>query len=181
VVLISSHPKAHHWGDKVERRLREEIAKISLTINEEKSRRINFDQGQPFDFLGYTFRLVSGRTNNQKKFVLAHPQKKKQTKFLRDTGYTLQKCLAIPVKKVVKEILNPRLRGWVEYFKWGNSGKELQHVRWQIDMKIRKFASRQRPKRRGGRRWTKWRTQEIYEDWGLFNDYHVSWCSSAKG
>src|SRR5262249_14884751 len=56
VVLVSSHPHAAHWAAKVERRLREELEKLDLTVNEDKTRIVNFEAGEPFDFLGYTFR-----------------------------------------------------------------------------------------------------------------------------
>src|SRR5262249_55623658 len=58
VVLVSSHPRAVHWAPKVEHRLRDELAKFDLTVNEKKSRVVNFGVGEPFDFLGYTFRRV---------------------------------------------------------------------------------------------------------------------------
>jgi MerR-like DNA binding protein len=41
-----------------------------------------------------------------------------------------------------------------------------------VDMKVRRFASRQRPKRRGGRSWITWSTEEIYESWA---------CSTTTG
>lgn len=44
----------------------------------------------------------------------------------------------------------------------------------------RRFASRQRPKRRGGRAWTTWSAKDIYQTWGLFHDYGVTWCSESK-
>ena len=56
VVLVSSHPSASHWAPRVERRLREELGKLDLTINEEKSRIVDSGTGESFDFLGYTFR-----------------------------------------------------------------------------------------------------------------------------
>jgi len=80
----------------------------------------------------------------------------------------------------VRRLINPIVRGWVNYFRWGNAGRDLSFVAWQVDMKVRRFASRQRPKRRGGRAWTTWSNQEIYEKWGLFHDYRVSWCSEPK-
>jgi RNA-directed DNA polymerase len=46
--------------------------------------------------------------------------------------------------------------------------------------KVRRFASRQRPKRRGGRTWTTWSSEDIYESWGLFYDYGVSWRSESR-
>lgn len=180
VVQISSHPRAVHWVKVVEKRLREELEKLDLTINEEKTRIVNFGAGESFDFLGYTFRWVDQRSNPGKKMVLSRPQKKKRTRFLRTLGTALRRKLHRPVEAVVREVVNPMVRGWVNFFRWGNSGRDLNFVRWQVDKKIRRFASRQRPKRRGGRSWTTWSSDDIYQKWGLFSAYGVSWCSEPR-
>jgi RNA-directed DNA polymerase len=180
VVLVSSHPRARHWAAKVEQQLREELKKLDLTVNEEKSCTVNFGTGDPFDFLGYTFRWVDQRKDPSKKMVLARPQKKKRNGFLERLGEVMRRRLHVPVAKLVKEVVNPRVRGWVNYFRWGNSGDDLNYVSWQVDMKVRRFATRQRPKRRGGRAWTTWSAKDIYESWGLFHDYGVAWCSESK-
>jgi hypothetical protein len=88
-------------------------------------------------------------------------------------GGTMRKCLHHPVAAVVRRIVNPRVRGWVNYFGWGNASRDLAFVAWQVELKVRCFASRQRPKRRGGRTWTTWSAKEIYGAWGLFHDYRV--------
>jgi RNA-directed DNA polymerase len=181
VVLVSSHPKTRHWKARVEQRLREELRKLDLTINEDKSRTVDFGAGEPFDFLGYTFRWVNQRKDPRKKMVLSRPQKKKRNEFLERLGEVMRRKLSMPVAKVVKQVVNPRVRGWVNYFRWGNSGRDLSYVAWQVDTKVRRFASRQRPKRRGGRSWTTWSTKDIYETWGLFRDYGVAWCSESRG
>jgi RNA-directed DNA polymerase len=173
VVQVSSHPAASHWAPKVEQRLREEIGKLDLTVNEEKSHVVNFGDGEPFDFLGYTFRWVDHGNTPGKKMVLARPQKKKRTEFLRALGATMRKHLHRPVVEVVRRIINPRVRGWVNYFRWSNAGRDLQYVAWQVERKVRRFASRQLPKRRGGRGWATWSDQEIYGAWGLFHAYQV--------
>jgi RNA-directed DNA polymerase len=173
VVLVSSHPAASHWAVQVEKRLREELGKLDLTINEEKTHIVDFGAGEPFDFLGYTFRWVSSGGSPTKKMVLARPRKKKRTEFLQKLTETMWKCLHRPVAEVVQRVVNPRVRGWVRYFRWGNAGRDLGFVAWQVDKKVRCFASRQRPKRRGGRGWTTWRAEEIYGKWGLFRDYRV--------
>jgi RNA-directed DNA polymerase len=178
VVLVSSHEQARHWAAKVERRLREELTKLALTVNEEKSGIRNFGAGEAFDFLGYTFRWVDQQKQPGKKMVLARPQKKRRTRFLRSLSETLRKCLSLPVDLVVKNVVNPRVRGWVNYFRWGNAGQDLSFVHWQVDKKVRMFATRQRPKRKGGRPWTTWSQEELYERWGLFNDYRVRWAAS---
>jgi RNA-directed DNA polymerase len=147
-------------------------------VNEEKSGIRNFGAGEPFDFLGYTFRWVDQRNKPGKKMALARPQKKRRTGFLRTLSETLRKCLSVPVEDVVKNVVNPRVRGWVNYFRWGNAGHDLSFVRWQVDMKVRKFATRQRPKRKGGRAWTTWSSDDLYDRWGLFNDYRVGVAAS---
>ena len=181
IVLVSGLPGNAHWVSKVERRIREELGKLDLTINESKSGIIDFSTGASFDFLGYTFRWVPSRKDPKKKMVLSRPQKEKRSRFLHEISGLLRRSLSTPVGEMIQTKLNPRLRGWVNYFKWGNSGYDLRYVQWQVDKKVRKFATRQRPKhRKGGRSWTNWSRQEIYEIWGLYSDYHVSWCRNAK-
>jgi len=179
LVQVSNHPSARHWAPKVIRRLREELGKLDLTINEDKTRLVDFGAGTPFDFLGYTFRWVPSRKVPHKPMVLARPQAKKRTRFLRDLRDALRRHRHRPVAEVVRTVVNPRVRGWVGYFRWGNAAKDLAFVKWQVERKVRRFASRQRPKRKGRRGWTTWRTKEIYGRWGLYADYRVSWCSGV--
>src|SRR5207249_4669357 len=62
VVLIDSHPR-HEWIVKaVEKRLREELAKLRVEINEEKSRMVDLSKGEGFSFLGFEYRRVHSRT-----------------------------------------------------------------------------------------------------------------------
>jgi RNA-directed DNA polymerase len=173
-VLVSTHPNAAHWGVKVERRLREELGKLDLQVNDEKSRIIDFGRRDSFDFLGFTFRLVDDWVKPGRTRVLRRPRKDRRTRFLRDLTATLRRCRHIAVEDVVREVVNPRVRGWVNYFRWGNSGRDLAFVRWQVSRKVRRFASRQRPKRKGGCRWTKWGGDTVYGEWGLFHDYRVA-------
>ncbi|MFC1610485.1 group II intron maturase-specific domain-containing protein [Myxococcota bacterium] len=71
--------------------------------------------------------------------------------------------------------INPRVRGWVNYFRWVNSSRDLQYVADEVDRMVRRFASRQRPMRRkGGCGWTVWSSDVIYGGWGLFRNYRVS-------
>jgi len=61
VILTDSHPR-HGWLVRaVEKRLREELAKLNVTINEEKSRTVNLSKGESFSFLGFEYRLILSR------------------------------------------------------------------------------------------------------------------------
>jgi RNA-directed DNA polymerase len=58
VILVDAHPR-HAWLMKaVDKRLREELAKLQVEINEEKSRVVDLRQGESFSFLGFEFRRV---------------------------------------------------------------------------------------------------------------------------
>ena len=174
VVLVTKHQSGRHWASRVERRLREELGNLGLSINEAKSSVVNFARGEAFTFLGYQFRWVDHQTKPGKKIVLARPQRKRRTEFLRSLRDVLRKHLHHPVPWVVQRIINPRVRGWVQYFRWGNASLDLSFVRWQVEKKIRLFASRQRPKGCGCS-WSKWSHQTIYSEWGLHSNYRVLW------
>lgn len=61
VILIDAHPR-HDWLVKaVERRLREELAKLRVEINEDKSRMVDLAKGESFSFLGFEYRRIRSR------------------------------------------------------------------------------------------------------------------------
>src|SRR5258707_2647543 len=45
----------------VEKRLREEMAKLRVEINEEKSRKVDLSKGGSFGFLGFEYRRIRSR------------------------------------------------------------------------------------------------------------------------
>jgi len=58
VILVDGHPR-HEWLRKAaHKRLREELAKIQVDVNEEKSRIVDLTKGESFGFLGFEFRRV---------------------------------------------------------------------------------------------------------------------------
>jgi RNA-directed DNA polymerase len=58
VVLVGAHPRQRWLRTAVERRLREELAKFLVEVNEEKSRRVDLTQDERFGFLGFEFRRI---------------------------------------------------------------------------------------------------------------------------
>src|ERR1700745_3936200 len=59
VILIDSHPQ-HVWLAKaVEHRLREELVRLKVEINEEKSKIVDLANGEGFIFLGFEFARFS--------------------------------------------------------------------------------------------------------------------------
>ena len=61
VILVDAYPR-HDWLlTAVNKRLREEVAKLHVEINEEKSRVVDLGKGESFGFLGFEFRRVRSR------------------------------------------------------------------------------------------------------------------------
>jgi RNA-directed DNA polymerase len=61
VILVDAQSR-HDWLlHAVEHRLREALAVLHVTINEEKSRRVDLARGETFSFLGGDFRRVESR------------------------------------------------------------------------------------------------------------------------
>jgi RNA-directed DNA polymerase len=53
VILVDPRPRQQWLRQAVERRLREELAKLQVEINEDKSRKVELEQGECFGFLGF--------------------------------------------------------------------------------------------------------------------------------
>jgi RNA-directed DNA polymerase len=82
VVLIDAH-KRHDWLiGAVNKRLREEFAKLQVEINDEKSRMVDLGRGESFGFLGFDFRYLCSLRGVMRPHYT--PKLKKRTALLRE-------------------------------------------------------------------------------------------------
>lgn len=168
VVLIDSHPR-HDWLiGAVEKRLREELAKLRVEINEEKSRKVDLTKGETFGFLGFEFRRVRSRKGKWRAHFV--PKLKKRTALLRKLKEIFRRYVSQPVGRVI-ELINPILRGWVHYFAVGHSSQCFSYIKFWVEMKVRRHLMHARQRRGIG--WSRWSTRWLYDALGLFGDYRV--------
>ena len=168
VILVDSHPR-HRWLRRaVEKRLREEFAKLQVEVNEDKSRRVDLARGESFGFLGFDFRRIRSRSNRWMPLYV--PQGKKRRALLRKLKETFRRFRSQPVSKVIEEI-NPILRGWVNYFAIGNSSRCFSYIRHWVEKKIRRHLARAR--QRPGFGWKRWSSRWMYQQLGLYDNYRV--------
>ena len=168
VILIDSHPR-HDWlVTAVERRLREELAKLRVAINEEKSRMVDLSKGEKFSFLGFEFRRILSR--NQKWRPHFAPKLRKRTALFAKLREIFRRYTSQPVGRVI-ELINPILRGWVNYFAVGHSSRCFSMIKDWVEKKIRRHLMRAR--QRQGFGWKRWSSDWLYETLGLFNEYRV--------
>lgn len=97
--------------------MREELAKLEVEVNEEKSRKVDLEKGKSFGFLGFEFRRV--RSRQGRWMPLRTPKAKKRTALLGTLRAVFRRFQSQPVSRLIDEI-NPILRGWVNYFAMGH-------------------------------------------------------------
>ena len=168
VILINAHPRNSWVPNAVAMRLREELAKLHVQINEEKSRTVNLVRGESFGFLGFDFRRVRSRQGKWRPQYT--PKLVKRTALLQKLREVFRRYQSQPVRRVVEEI-NPILRGWTNYFAIGYSSRCFHFVKRWVELKIRRHMMRARNRRGFG--WERWSTQWLYAVLGLFNGYKL--------
>ena len=168
VILVDTHPR-HAWlVAAVDKRLREELVKLQVEINEEKSRIVNLENGESFTFLGFEFRRMrSFRGVWRANYT---PKLKARTALLAKLRDIFRRFDGKSVGRVV-EVINPVLRGWVNYFAVGHSARCFAFIKDWVERKVRRHMMRARQRKGFG--WQRWRRQWLYDEVGLFHAYHV--------
>jgi RNA-directed DNA polymerase len=174
VILVNNDRRQDWLVEAVGRRLREELAKLDVQLNEEKSRIVDLSRGESFGFLGFDFRRVRSLRGRWRPQYT--PQQKARTALLRELKEVFRRYRSQPVDRVIAEI-NPRLRGWVNYFRIGHASRCFAFVRVWVERSIRRHLMRARNRRGFG--WKRWSTAWLHTTLGLFGDYRVRYLVRA--
>jgi RNA-directed DNA polymerase len=171
VVLAPDSPRGRAWADRALERIREEADSIGVSLNMDKTRTVTMtNHDAMFAFLGFEFSWTrSDKTGAM--YARRSPRPKKVTQVLRAVHDVLRSARALPVRMAVKRV-NEIVRGWVNYFRVGNASRAFGKVRYSVELKVRRFAMRQR--KRSGYGWKRWNDAIVYGQWGLFSDYRLA-------
>ncbi len=174
VILVHNDRRQDWLVEAVNRRLREELAKLDVQLNEEKSRIVDLNRGESFGFLGFDFRRVrSVRGRWRPQYT---PKRKKRTALLQELKEVFRRYQSQPTEELIAAI-NPKLRGWVNYFRIGHASRCFAIVQRWVERKVRRHLMRARNRRGFG--WNRWSTAWLYDTLGLFADYRVRYLSRA--
>jgi group II intron reverse transcriptase/maturase len=163
VVLLcrteSDAQRAHAW-------LQARAQTLRLRVHPEKTRVVYLgDGGDGFDFLGFHHRLVRS-WKYRKRYCHRWPSKRAMASIrAKIKAITAPRDrLKWPTHALVQE-LNPVVRGWGNYFRWGNSTRQFT----QVDSYVRERLALHDSKRRGkqGRRWGHVHTYAWFKGAGL--------------
>jgi RNA-directed DNA polymerase len=166
VVLVDGQPRNERLYSLVIRRLREELARLEVEVNEEKSRTVDLKQGGSFGFLGFDIRRVRNRFGRPVSWTT--PKMKKRTELLANLKQVFRSLRSQPVHRVIERI-NPRLRGWVNYFAHGNASRCFSYIQDWVEKKVRRHLARN--SKRTGFGWKRWSRRWLYKNLGLFGAY----------
>jgi len=114
VILVDGFRK---WGwlvKAVYQRLLQELEKLEVQVNREKSRLVDLTRDETFSFLWFDFRRI--KTRRGKWGVRMTPRMKARTALLCKLKEVFRRYNSQPIDRVIL-LINPILRGWVNYFR----------------------------------------------------------------
>jgi len=148
VILFRSSSEARRGIELVKQKL----AELDLELNEQKSKLVDMKSGKRgFDFLGFCHRRVKSPKYN--KYFLQKWPSCKSMKAIKSNVKDLigsRWILKWNIEDVVSR-LNPVLRGWMNYFRFGNSSKRFRQIDSYIHERMALWWSKKH--RKSGRRW----------------------------
>jgi len=153
------------------------LGDLRLSLNEGKTKVVNARK-ESFNFLGFTI-TVKENPKTGKTFPLIIPSKKALRHIKMEVkNLTCRKNLVLP-KEVVVNKLNEVVRGWVNYFYFGNCSNDLLRLRGYLDERVRTYLRRKHSiKNRGYKAFP---YKYLHEDLGLYKiPTTAPWTQTAK-
>jgi group II intron reverse transcriptase/maturase len=146
--------------------VRHVLARLDLTLNEDKSRTVDARQGS-FDFLGFSF--VQRRSRRTGKwYPHVEPSKKSVQRIKAETKrLTDRRLTPIPLSDVIGR-LNRTLRGWTNYFHHRNCTAALGEVRWHVEERVRTHLRKRHQVRCRKQGFNRFPAARLYQDIGLY-------------
>ncbi|MGH7643570.1 MAG: group II intron reverse transcriptase/maturase [Candidatus Dormibacteria bacterium] len=164
VILCRSETDAQH----AYRWLQGRAQALKLVLHPDKTRLVDLSRGADgFDFLGFHLRLVKSRRYGRwycQRWPSGRAMASVRAKVKAITAPRSR--LKQPIGVLVTE-LNSVLRGWGNYFKWGNSTRKFSQIDSYVQARLALFDSKKRQKR--GRRWGTVHTAAWYGGLGVFS------------
>jgi RNA-directed DNA polymerase len=89
---------------------------------------------------------------------------------LRELKEVFRRHRSQPIERVIS-LINPVLRGWVNYFAVGHSSECFSFIKDWMEEKIRRHLAH--AQKRKGFGWKRWNRRWLYDTLRLFNGYRV--------
>jgi RNA-directed DNA polymerase len=140
------------------------MARLGLTINEEKTRSVDAREGS-FEFLGFDFRRKRNPKTG-KLIALIQPSRKSEQHFRDNVRELTARWTHGASQQNVVERVNRYVEGWVNYFYVHNSTKVFTRQRFFLEQRMRKYLQKRRQRRGFGMK--QWPSSRLYRELGLY-------------
>lgn len=175
LVLVSGHHKWDWLLKATYQRVLEEFSKLRVRVNLEKTKVLDLGTGERFEFLGFSFKRK--RTRKGKWGICIMPRMKARTNLTSKLKAIFRNYRSQPIGRIIS-LINPILRGWLNYFRIGNSRKCFGYIQGWVERKLRRHLAKARQRKGFG--WERWSSGWFYKTLGLYGDYAIRYYKPAK-
>ena len=118
------------------------LASLGLRLHPDKTRVVCLRDGQEgFDFLGFHHRMVESWKRPGRYYLQKWPSRRAMASIRAKVREVTPRGYASFEMATVVEILNPVLRGWGTYFRYGNSSRKFNAIDGYVHRRLAKLAS----------------------------------------
>jgi len=156
-------------------KLREMTSALGLTLQEGKTRVVDPEK-ERFDFLGFSYKKErSKRTGSNTTYIW--PTQEAERNIINRVKEIVDYRKKADIGEIIRR-LNPVIRGWVNYYKIGNSSKKFGKIRDYTGKRVRKYMRKRRQETGYG--YKEYPKSYLYGQLGLYNNYRVEWTKAFK-
>ncbi len=143
------------------------LARLGLRLHPDKTRIVHLTKGaEGLDFLGFHLRMCRSEKRSDRYYLKSWPSKRAMASIkAKVRQMTDRRYVGLSLDTVVDR-LNPVLRGWAGYFRYGNSWKKFQAVNSYVHQRMAILASNKYGLH--GRHWATRFTYGWYLNLGIF-------------
>ena len=121
---------------------------LELELNKEKTRVIDAKQ-EKFKFLGFDIEMEKSMKSG-KRFPLIKPTRESLKYIRREIKtHTCRRNHRVPTVRVIKRV-NTVVRGWTNYYYYGNCSREFCKLKNYLNMKVRNYLRRKHAEKNKG-------------------------------
>jgi group II intron reverse transcriptase/maturase len=118
------------------------LAGVGLRLHPDKTKIVYLRRGQEgFDFLGFHHRMVESWKRPGRYYLQKWPSHRAMASIRAKIRERTPRGYASMDMAIVVENLNPVLRGWGNYFRYGNSSRKFNAIDSYVHQRIAKLAS----------------------------------------
>ena len=154
---------------KAKEQLKTFLQERGLKLSEEKTRVCHIEEG--FDFLGFNIRHYPTRSKRKGVTILTKPSKQSVKNFKKRMTLEWKKGLSCDARRMIEKV-NPKIKGWANYFRGAASKKTFSQLDYWIWKKQAWYAYRKHP----SKSW-QWRKDKY---WGKIKGRDDRWVFMDK-